>query len=151
MIGEIWNKRQDVQNIDNTQSFSNEEYVFYVDGKGYILLDVNQTETSKYLIMSQDNVALQAFTKNGKQSQIFSTDTNVIGEWLNSEYISTLPHEMQESINKEQKWKINIPMWDHSTQTSTTAGIVLPAVNEILKYKEKIGFLEDGGDSWWTR
>ena len=150
-IGALWNVRQSNSAIASVKQHAPAEYVFSVDGQQYVLLDTTASDSSKYLIMSKNNAANKKFTENGSQSQIFGLGENNIGSWLNNDYFYSFSEEMRESINTEQSWKIDIPMWTGDTELKLTAGVVLPGVNEIKKYKGKIGFDEDMGYGWWTR
>ncbi len=150
-IDPAWEARIGNGKIEGVMKETHPEYEFSVDGVQYILLNTTGNEQSKYLILRKHTVTDMPYASNGKESQIFNTDTDYIGGWLNNEYMSTLPAEMQNAINKNQVWKIDIPMWIAENELTVTTGIVIPAVNELKKYRRIIGMNDTGSEQWWTR
>ena len=151
-IESFWNFRQVNGSIKNVLKNSKAEYEFSVDGKQYLLLNTTGNSDAMYLIMSKQCADQRPFTDSiATQTQILTTNDGVVGKWLNEDYFNSLPAAMRETIDKNHTWKIDIPMWNYDNETTITAGIVLPAVNDLKKYKNIIGMGDADSESWWTR
>ena len=88
--------------------------------------------------------------------------------WLNNTFKNSgnggkkLPEEIISHIDYDRYWRIEQGTWWHVLNTfgnndgktyryvSAQGGIMLPAYNELVEYKDIIG-LHDTTDDWWIR
>ncbi len=175
-----WNwTRKDAQPLNGAALTSPEEYVFSVDGVEFVLLDITNKDTAKYMLVSKNTMGdAMLYNPYGTWTQATGS---VFGEgdpvnegyerYTESNFASFFP--MYKYLNDETEgtgFKANhIPksMWDYiddsvyqTTNTHTWGdgmdirtnwfgGIALPKVEEVIKYADRIGLSNDGKD-WWT-
>lgn len=120
--------------------------IFVVDGKEFILLDVLESDESKFLVMSKNSLVKHKYASSGQKFDEMNAYLN--GEFKEGGY---LPDSILEHINYNAVWKMEPFMWPHEQddETSVVAGISIPAVYEISRYIDKIGYYDEMG--WWTR
>ncbi|MEG2584460.1 MAG: hypothetical protein RSA27_08135, partial [Oscillospiraceae bacterium] len=124
--------------------------LFSTGGQEFILLDTTESSESRFLVMSRKTAGKRKFSTSGGQN--FSE----LKTWLNGEFLTLnkLPENVKTHINKDATWKIEPYMYPQgavSAENTVTAGVVIPSLTEVKKYKNKIGFYEDLGMGWWTR
>lgn len=143
------------------------EYLFTVGDMDFIMLDVTNSNASKFFVMSKNIVSGEAFNyPDGGQlmdsMMNFLNSTNGVNGYLpkgtyqgrtnsGGELIDVmLPQDILNHINFDQTWKVERKMWDDATERAVTGGLSLPAMHEIRQYSHKIGLWDDQV-SWWTR
>ena len=143
------------------------DYIFNIDGMDFIMLDVTESNASKFFVMSKNIVSGEpvSFTTPGQlmdDMMNFLNSTNGVegympnGDYLgrtdeNGEYIDVIfPDAILEHINYNQVWKVERKMYDDQYERTVTGGISFPAMHEIREYSEKIGLWDDNAE-WWTR
>lgn len=176
-IGPKWGMHKGIDNEKTKFSVVNEstpnEYIFTVDGMRYILLDVTESDASKFLVMTDRTVGsrqfantktnvfndmaaflnnkstLEVYVRNGwtKPSVTNYTTTGYIG---NTDY-SQLSNVILENINSEHIWKIEERKLTGRAEgeRAVKAGIVLPSITETERYCERIGLYDANG--FWYR
>lgn len=148
-----------------------EENKFYIDGKGYILLDTTESDLSHFFVMSEDIVGeriysndnnqlftdMCAFLNNKNGADVYTYDEMEFEPTLdyshsgykgNLQY-TQLPEQILSHIDNEHIWK-NEPTnvgWYSKTEVGTVCGIAIPSAFEVKKYADKIGV----GESFWLR
>lgn len=152
---------------------------FTVDGMEFVLLDITDSSNSKFLVVTADTVGERAFSeisseKTGFKRQHFydmaaflnnlvtvnayrgSDTVTLMGEidytesgYLGNEEYIQIPEMVLKYINNKHVWKIEPAKTGANYEYCVEAGIVLPAVTEIEKYSDILGWKDT--DSYWTR
>ncbi len=125
------------------------DWNFAVDGKKFTLLDVQNSATSKYYVIAdEDSFGLY---KNTSEDGVYDpTDESNLGYWVNTKLTDgedsgdwqdpELPEKIVSAIDKNHQWVIEAT--DNTAikteQRSVTAGVTVPAVWELVKYADRI-------------
>ena len=127
------------------------ENVFMVGEKSFILLDVKESDRSKFLVMTKDYYGKRAFDTTSNKFDVNNTDN--IAYYLNNGFLSeedTLPESIQSHI-KPYWWRTEATRYNGKSYT-TRARIALLSAWEFDKYVSKIGYsdgkLTDGSFAW---
>ena len=134
-----------------------EENIFKLENsdKEYILLDMQNDDNSKFLVMAKDYLGTYAFDLEGKQKCDPQSSSNIISK-LNNEFVKNgitnksdgitymLPPEITNYVDYNHLWQTEGGAAGGGCERDYTikAGIVLPSQTEIIKYKNKIGLLD---------
>ncbi len=131
------------------------KYLFTVGGQKFILLDTKNVDSSKFLVMAENEYGAKAFDPD--LTGVFDpSDTNNIANYMNgSEFKALLPTDIVSHINTNYYW-ITEP--SHANlgidQYAVQAGIVVPSQTEWSQYAGKFGLIPGGSagnDGWWLR
>ncbi|MEG1442274.1 MAG: hypothetical protein RSC29_06385, partial [Oscillospiraceae bacterium] len=157
--------------IPYKNEFTPKEFVFGIDGQDFILLESTESDESRFLVMSKASIGKRNINKGGQllgdllawlnnknsinRTYHGSTSTDATDDYTTTGYIGNagftqLPQKILDNINKTNKWKQEIKMWEADSEMVYEAGLAIPSVTELIRYSEKIG-LCDTGANWWTR
>ena len=143
-------KPYEVNQIINTNAKADKDYVFYVNGKSFSLLD--RTDNGDCLVIANDKygnrtVKADSFTD--------AEDENSLSYWLNSTFLTAggFDTTLSRYINYEHEWQL-----DPAPNTQTpigegvtfTAGITIPSVSELEYYGSIVGY-DELNDNYSTR
>lgn len=179
-IGEHWGKASEIDNdstkFDTVNKNTPDRYLFTVDGMRYIMLDVTENDSSKFLVMTDKTVGTRAYS--ARKSNLFndmaaflnnkkSVETAAASKWTTppptdstADYTDTgyknnasytqLSEVVYENINFNHIWKIEERYVARAEgERIMKAGIVLPAVTELKKYSQRVGLYDENG--YWLR
>lgn len=114
--------------------------IFEVGGKEFIMADSFDDENSAFYVVSKSIVGHAAFSKtDSKKFDI--NDEESLAYLLNEKTSDYLPENIIKYINKNHVWYTEPTSTDAAYQV--TAGVTVPAVWELNKYKSVVGY-EDG-------
>ncbi|MEG2381101.1 MAG: hypothetical protein RSB38_05340, partial [Oscillospiraceae bacterium] len=157
--------------IPYKNEFTPKEFVFGIDGQDFILLESTESDESRFLVMSKASIGKRNINKGGQllgdllawlnnknsinRTYHGSTSTDATDDYTTTGYIGNagftqLPQKILDNINKTNKWKQEIKMWEADSEMVYEAGLAIPSVTELIRHSEKIG-LCDTGANWWTR
>lgn len=133
---------------------SNENNVFVLNGNKYVLLDVFDNDESTFLVASYKNFTENIiFSKTGDYFDVNEEDSLAkrLNTFSQDATGNKIPDEVAKYINKNHVWATE-PGYNETKPRLIKAGVVVPAVWEIEKYKDILGWKDDCG-SWgtWTR
>lgn len=129
--------------------------IFTVDNRDFILVDSFDNNQSTYYVMSKSEYGVMAFSSGSKK--FLPEEEGGLAYYLNHDMLTFLPAGITDYINWEQVWYTE-PSDTDSQMYQTIAGVSVPAVWEIEKYKDKVGY-DDGfsknsaadARSYWLR
>lgn len=143
-------KPYEANQIINTNVKANEDYVFYVNGKSFSLLD--RTDNGNCLVIANNKygnrtVKADSFTN--------AEDESSLNYWLNNSFLTSggFDTTLSRYINYEHIWQLDPapnaqpPIGEGVT---FTAGITIPSVSEMEYYGSIIGY-DEPGDNYSTR
>ena len=144
--------------------------LFSLDGEKFILLDTTEDEDARFLVMTKDSVGERVFSEKKSQSFgnmigflnnldtvqfYYNTDTPSSTEenysqsgYIGNEQFKQLPQAVFASIDKNRVWKTEAMASGQLKERVYCGGIAIPAVSDIKKYSDKIGW-KDSGDFWF--
>ena len=179
-IGAHWGKASPVDGdsikFDTVNKNTPDRYLFSVDGMQYIMLDVTENDSSKFLVMTDKTVGTRSYS--AKKSSLFndmaaflnnakSVETAAASKWITpppsastADYTDTgyknnasytqLADVVYENINFNHIWKIEERYAARPEgERIIRAGIVLPSVTELKKYSQRTGLYDESG--YWLR
>lgn len=145
---------------------------FYIDGNGYILLDTTKSDSSHFLVMTDDVVGTRLYSSdndqlftdmcaflNNKTDEVIvysydEEDYELADDYTSSGYrgnssYTQLPDVILSHIDDEHIWKQEPTKlgWYSKTEIGMVGGIAIPSLDELKKYSDKIGVTE----SFWLR
>ena len=163
------------ETISGARKTTPNEYVFEVDGMELVLLEVTDSDTAKFKVMSKNglgdavsycpyfNPVGGAETENLPQAvkDVQASNPNVTGVisfhgmyyYLNNDLKNAgyIPQSVLNNIDNSITVITNMGPWGAvECIMPAWGGITLPDINEVIKYKDRLGFADDGKD-WWTR
>ena len=163
------------ETISDARRTSADEYVFEVDGVEFVLLEETDSDTAKFKIMSKNglgdavsycpyfNPVGGAEAENLPQAvkDVQAGNPNVTGVisfhgmyyYLNNDFknMGYIPQSVLDNIDNSIQVITNTGPWGNvECIMPIWGGITLPDINEVIKYKDRIGFADDD-KNWWTR
>lgn len=136
---------------------SSSAYTFTFKGKEYILLDAGSSNSSKFMVMCKDIVKVRSFDNDNTQ-KFDSEDSNNLAYYLNNTMLSegVLPDEIINAVDNSHVWQTEAGYSGGNCPEaySGVMGIAVLSENEYLKYKDKIGVVDDfygKYSAWWLR
>lgn len=167
VISAEWATRISPKTIGGALAQTPADYCFTVDGQEFILLNETEDAKSHFLIMSKNKVGKRIYSKINQQftdmcaflNNQSTPDLYYLGSlthptvddysqtgYIGNESYTQLPQSVMSSINFNHFWKIEPISSGQVKERNMRAGIVLPAMTEINRYLDRIGW--DLGDYW---
>lgn len=130
--------------------------VFYVDNKGFVLLDNVKGENGGYYCLALDSYGGAKFDDNNTTKMDLEDNNNIayiLNHVLTGEQqlagISTLPETILKNIDVEHVWDCDKGRgFDEYT---ITCGVGLLSMGEYFQYVDKLGLEDNLTIGWWTR
>ncbi len=133
---------------------SKQENVFTVDGKEFTLVDTFDNKKSTFYVVANDSYGNYNMTTVNMDE---SDDTSIIS-WLNNSFIkdgngdNKLPDGISDFIDYDHIWLSEeadaSPLGQ--LEYSFRAGVTIPSVSELVRYKDILGYAEPDSN-YWTR
>lgn len=165
-IDERWTTRYGAEIIDRIPTETPSKYTFTVGGMEFILLDTTEDDESRFLVMTKKSVGNRCYSEKASQSfanlaaflnnldtvEFYYNHTDNPSEaeenysetgYIGNSAFTQLPDAVLDAINNEQVWKTEPVTNGQAKERCYKAGIVVPAVTEIMKYAEKIGWRDN--------
>jgi len=155
------NHYKGVPNAENSDS----DYVFYVDGKGFVVLKEQNVKDSAYLVMaldaygdifSGDNADSKSATewKNIYGQTGYGVDgtttmeTKLLGDGNTFDSLAedgdatyALPEAFDAYIDMNHKWPRAVDKW--GTVGEFIAGVTIPSYSEYVNYADRLGYTDN--------
>ncbi|MBQ7793260.1 MAG: cellulase family glycosylhydrolase [Clostridia bacterium] len=138
----------DAVSPETINEYSDEKYIFSLDGKKFLLLDDSGKGTSKYFVMALDSYGKAAFSTDGTQ-RFNPENRNSIASVVNG---LALPEKITDYIDENHIWRTEAGYLgsDIPNDYDTVCGVSILSHTEMMKYSARIGW-NDLGQSWWLR
>jgi len=133
------------------------ENVFYVDGKGFVMLDLVDGDNGGIFCISHDSYGNVIIDSWGNPSKLDTELESNLAYKLNKELLKekenveleALPDAIINKIDRNHKW-----FYDRGrtfNDFETVCGINLISIDEYKKYVNLIGVNDSDFENWWTR
>ncbi len=143
------------QTIPSAREFSDEKYIFKIDGSNqrFLLVDESDSYTSKFFVVAIDYYGSKVWHASGSD-RFDPQDPESMAYYLNNDFIKfgytskiagrtyKLPEQIIDHVDFEHEWDCE---WgklggDAPNDYKIKCGIAIPSQEELKKYADKIGW-----------